>query len=132
MSLKTKSIKKPRLPDDGLRISIMSRHTLNDGVTRDGEITDETFDMWWRELAPPPQLIGAYYNRGLPWQDFERDFKIFLCLPHIQARLRSLIALARDSSVTILCIEPTPERCHRRLVAEACRDIDPSLEVFIE
>ena len=26
MSLKTKSIKKPRMPDDGLRISVMSRH----------------------------------------------------------------------------------------------------------
>ena len=132
MSLKTKSIKKPRMTDDGLCISIMSRHTLNDGVTPDEEITKESFDEWWPELAPPLSLIGAYYKQGLPWKDFEREFRNYLQLPQAQARLQSLVALAQSSTVTILCIESTPEHCHRRLVAEMCHDMDALLEILIE
>lgn len=132
MSLRTRPIRSAPRESDGLRISIMSRHTLNDGETPDPEITDASFDEWWPELAPPPSLIGAYYKRNLPWVVFEREFKSYLRLCEQNKRLQTLMKLAKNSNATILCIEPTPEFCHRRLVAEACREIDPLLEVLIE
>jgi len=46
MPLHTKSIRSARKESDGLRISIMSRHTLKDGKTPDLEITNASFDEW--------------------------------------------------------------------------------------
>jgi len=110
----------------------MSRHTLNDGATPDPGITKPSFDEWWPELAPQAWLVGAYYKRGLPWDKFAERFGEYLHRPEQERRLQKLAALAKNSNVTILCVEATPEHCHRRLVAEACRDIDPLLEIVIE
>ncbi len=42
--LYTKSILKEKVPSDGIRISVMSRHTLNDGITQDNRITQDCFN----------------------------------------------------------------------------------------
>jgi uncharacterized protein YeaO (DUF488 family) len=110
----------------------MSRHTLNDGVTPDPAITEELFDRWWPEIAPPAKLIGAYCRQEISWEDFEREFLNHLKSSTAAVRLRHLAALSRNGTITILCVEPTPEHCHRRLVAEACRRINPLLDVIIE
>ncbi len=130
--LKTASIKRPVQEDDGIRISVMSRHTLADGATPDPDITERSFDLWWPELAPPLRLIGSYYRYELSWDDFEKGFLHYLETPEAQQFLRWLVALATRTTVTILCVEAVPERCHRRLIAEACRKMDPSLNVTIE
>lgn len=132
MSLKTRCIKEPQCLDDGLRISIMSRHTLNDGKTPDKNITKESYDEHWPLLSPPPTLIGAFYKRNLPWKDFEKTFKEYLESPEVHAILIKLIDLALVRNVTILCIEKTPEQCHRRLVAEKCKEIDNRLNILME
>ena len=132
MALKTKGIKELRIPGDGLRVSVMSRHTLSDGITPDPEITLATYDEWWPELAPPAHLIGSYYKRGLEWKLFEEEFVKHLSSSRAQTRLWQLIALSQNSPITILCIEKSPAQCHRRLVAEACKKMDPFLEVIIE
>ena len=132
MALKTKCIKAPRHPADGWRISIMSRHTLNDGTTPDPEIGTGAFDEWWPQLAPPPTLIGAYYKRGLPWKEFEERFKEHLSQKEQKECLLRLVLRAQEGTVTILCVEPSPERCHRRLVAEACKALNPELAVTLE
>jgi len=60
MTLFTKCIfKEPEL-SDGLRISIMSRHTLDDGKTPDERITSDKFNHHWTIFAPPLKLIGSY------------------------------------------------------------------------
>lgn len=133
--LRTKCIKDKNRPrsEDGLRVSIMSRHTLSDGVTPDPEISPASFEEWWRELAPPPRLIGAYYRSEIMWREFEAGFSKHLAeFPPAQTRLRQLVAMAKVRDVTIMCVEPTPEKCHRRLVAEAARALDPELQVVIE
>lgn len=131
MLLKTRSIKAPKKDDDGVRISVMRRHTLADGVTPDPEITKESYDAWWKMLAPPPLLLGDYYKRGLSWKEFAKKFNEYLLREHVQARLRHLIRYAHNADVTILCAEDSPKHCHRRLIAEACRRMDPQLEVCI-
>jgi len=132
MSLKTKAIKKSKSPDDGLRISIMSRHTLNDGITPDKEITVDLYDAWWKELAPPDKLIGSYYKRGLSWNDFAEEFNVYLQSASVSDLLAKLIDLAKAKNVTILCVEDKPDYCHRKLVAHRCAELDGSLEIIIE
>jgi len=132
MALKTKCIKKPREESDGWRLSIMSRHTLDDGTTPDPEIALEMYDEWCPKFAPRPRLIGAYKREEISWEKFEWEFMRYLASPKIQPALCSLARAARQFDITILCVEETPEHCHRRLVAEACKKIDPSLEIVIE
>ena len=110
----------------------MSRHTLNDGITLDPKISSGTYSEWWPELGPSPCLIGDYRKRGLCWDGFEQRFRDRLKVAAVsQAALRSLIKLAREGNVTILCVETDPAHCHRRLIAEVCREIDPSLTISI-
>jgi len=127
----TKSIKSNPVASDGRRISVMSRHTLSDGITIDPEITSDMFDEWWPELSPPSLIIGAYYKRGLDWPKFEQAYNDHLQLPHIARKITDLIDLAQNQIVTVMCIENDPEQCHRRLLAEKCLLLSPGLEVKI-
>ena len=129
--LRTRPIKAERLPDDGIRISVMSRHTLADGVTPDTEISDDSYDFWWPELAPPPKLIGAYYKRSMRWDEFEGIYLQHLRDPSIQTRVYELANLAGLYVVTALCVEDRPDRCHRRLLAQECQLLQPGLQVEI-
>jgi uncharacterized protein YeaO (DUF488 family) len=129
--LRTKCIILPIEPDDGLRISIMSRHTLNDGVTPHPEITHSQYDEWWPALAPEPSLIGDYFKRGLSFDIFAERYLESLTKPDKREAVAMLIALAEHQSVTILCQETEPDHCHRRLLAEFCQKIAPNLLVHI-
>lgn len=130
--LKTRCITRVPDADDGIRISIMNRHTLSDGITPNPDINLENFDCWWPALAPQSRLLGDYYKRGLPWHEFAAQFSTYLSEPDMQSKLCWLVEVARVFEVTLLCIEETPEHCHRRLVAEACEKIDQTLTVVIE
>lgn len=127
--LKTKCIKAAKEANDGTRISVMSRHTLNDGITPDPEITPASFDDWLVEFAPPAILIGSYYKRGLNWQTFEGLYKDYLRT--ITPKVRKLAERAKEDNITILCVEENAEFCHRRLLAEECKRVLPKLEINI-
>lgn len=129
--LRTKSIRLGREPDDGIRISVMSRHTLTDGVTPDPEITPNLYDDWWPELAPPPKLIGDHYKRDLPWDEFEQRYIDHIRSPQTAKQMENLISLVLVKSVTLLCVEDTPQRCHRRLLAQECLLLSPGIIVDI-
>lgn len=66
-------------------------------------------------LAPSPELFDAYRKRHGAWSDYERGFRALMEERDIPDALdRS--AFARKT--VLLCSEPAPARCHRRLVAE--------------
>jgi hypothetical protein len=57
MVLKSKCILAPQEKEDEERISIMSRHTLNDGITPDSRISTNLYTKHDTILAPNPKLI---------------------------------------------------------------------------
>src|SRR3989344_677287 len=133
MALYTGCIKKVSSWEQGLRISVMSRHTLIDGETPDPEIIEgKNYIWWWPELGPPATLIGSYYKRGLSWEEFEKRYREHLQKPESISKINQLIEIARLQSAIVLCVEPTSEFCHRRLLAEECKKLAPDLEVYIE
>ena len=129
--LKTKSILKPFEETDGLRISVMSRHTLNDGITPHPEITDSSYDQWLQILSPSAKLLGDYYKRGLPWEQFEQKYLDYIRQSNIQIEVQKLAERSLDSVITLLCIEESPTYCHRRLLAEECKKYQPNLVLSI-
>lgn len=113
----------------GIRLSIMSRHTLNDGVTPDPRIKPSLYDFHVANLAPSPNLLGDYYKRGLPWEDFEIQYKKELRVPDKWCVVQGLARLALVTNVTLLCIEEKADHCHRRLLAEACKEHESRLKI---
>ncbi len=66
------------------------------------------------DLAPTAELLGAYRAKTLDWDEFESRF---VALAR-QRRLETLIERDRLDHACLLCSEPLPAHCHRRLVAE--------------
>jgi uncharacterized protein YeaO (DUF488 family) len=110
-----------------LRISVMSRHTLNDGITPDLRL--KNWDIHIPKLGPSPRLIGDYYKRDLSWEGFAKRYleeirdESNLVLVHFIASL----ALNRD--ISLLCIEHSHINCHRSLLAAECERLYPKIEV---
>lgn len=77
-------------------------------------------------LAPTQELLDAYKKRKGAWEDYERDFLELMRARRIEDTIDPELF---DVPTVLLCSEPTPERCHRRLVIEylneAWGDVQP-------
>jgi uncharacterized protein (DUF488 family) len=66
-------------------------------------------------LAPTQEMLDAYKKEKGTWADYEKKFLDLMMARKIEERIdRSLF----DVPAVLLCSEPTPEHCHRRLVVE--------------
>jgi len=66
-------------------------------------------------LAPTQEILDAYKKRKGDWDAYEREFLTLMRERKIESKLdRAQFA----ASTVLLCSEPTPEHCHRRLVLE--------------
>jgi uncharacterized protein YeaO (DUF488 family) len=131
--LYTKGVFSPIEISDGIRISVMSRHTLDDGITydprKDPEKVPGVYQEWKKELAPPDRLVGDRYKRGLSWEEFERRYLAHIRTQEIIPEVTSLARRALSEDITLLCVEESPEECHRRLLAEECLRYEPRLRL---
>ena len=119
--LKTKCILLQKEDSDGLRISVMSRHTLNDGITPHPQINSSSYELWLPNLAPPARLLGDYYKRGVPFEQFKEQYLSYINQHTAQIKVRYIAKKSVDSVITLLCIEESPEYCHRKILAEECK-----------
>ena len=63
----------------------------------------------------PDMILDAVKKRRGSWSDYERDFKALIAEREVEKRLDRA---SFDVPTVLLCSEPTPEHCHRRLVIE--------------
>jgi len=71
-----------------------------------------------RALGAPKPLRDAVRGGG-SWQDYEKGYGQVLA--ENEEALRELLKLSARERICLVCFERDPERCHRRLVAEAMR-----------
>jgi uncharacterized protein (DUF488 family) len=70
------------------------------------------------ELAPTQDILDAYKKNGGDWSVYEQQFLALMAARRIEETVdRNLLA-----GGCLLCSEPEPEHCHRRLVAEYLRE----------
>ncbi|MDP6453337.1 MAG: DUF488 domain-containing protein [SAR202 cluster bacterium] len=90
------------------------------GFTKKGNIeyfTEQLTHLEYRELpllAPAEELFKEY-RRGMEWSEYEARYLTLL------DERKASIEIDREmfgAGVVLLCSEPTPENCHRRLAAE--------------
>jgi uncharacterized protein (DUF488 family) len=77
------------------------------------------------EFAPTAELLDNY-RKTRDWPAYEDRFNQLLAdrQPERQAQ-----ALLTEEAVCLLCTEPQADRCHRRLVAEYLRSLQPEVEI---
>ena len=79
------------------------------------ELVDATYEHE-PLLAPSQEILDSYKKKGaMPWSEYEERF---LALMRQRAIETQLDRGSFDRRTILLCSEDTPDRCHRRLVAE--------------
>jgi len=66
------------------------------------------------ELAPTQEMLDEYKKKRGDWHDYETKFLALMAERKVDESLDRAVI----DGGCLLCSEPTPERCHRRLVAE--------------
>lgn len=80
------------------------------------------------DLAPTKEILDGYKKGSYGWDGYVEKF--LSLMENRQAAQRFLKDFGTYERVLLLCSEPTPEHCHRRLLAELIKDADPSIEIF--
>ena len=77
------------------------------------------------ELAPTQDMLDAYKKKRSDWMLYEKTFLELITKRRIEEIVRRDIL----EDGCLLCSEPKPHHCHRRLVAEYLRDKWGDVEV---
>ncbi|HPD60292.1 MAG TPA: DUF488 domain-containing protein [Thermodesulfobacteriota bacterium] len=77
-------------------------------------------------LAPTKEILDAYKKKEITWPEYEKRFNDLL----ISRRVNALISPSELHMACLLCSEPTPEKCHRRLVAEFFKNSFEDIEII--
>jgi uncharacterized protein (DUF488 family) len=66
------------------------------------------------DWAPTAGILDDYKNKTIGWDEYERRF----CALIRDRRIEQSVDAGLLDTACLLCSEPKPDRCHRRLVAE--------------
>ncbi len=134
MILRSSCAFKSKTSEDGFRILIVSRLTEKDGVTPDLQLMKvaTSADCWMPPLAPRPRTVGAWYRNEITWDQFRTYYTEYLESPEGQSALGVLYCILKEKSVvTVLCVEETPQYCHRSLLLEYMQKKYPEIEIVL-
>ena len=108
----------PREPDDGFRV-LVTRYR-----PRALPKAKETWDVWWKELGPSPELFARFKGKASPpvtLDEYRALYEEEMGAPAAQKRIAELAAkLDAGESVMLLCSRDCfiPEACHRTVLAK--------------
>jgi uncharacterized protein (DUF488 family) len=77
-------------------------------------------------LAPTQELLDRYRKGGESWESYEGEFLDLMARRRVEELIDPALFERRSA---LLCSEPTPERCHRGLVAEYLQQHWRQLEI---
>lgn len=76
-------------------------------------------------FAPTKELLSKYRKKQISWEEYTKEYISLLDERNIKAKVnpKSL------QHCCLLCSEDSPEKCHRRLLAEYLQTLDPTIEI---
>ena len=77
-------------------------------------------------LAPTKEILAGYKKKEMEWEEYETRF--VKLLENRQAH--HLVTPDELRNSCLLCSEPKPDKCHRRLVAEFLRSRFDGIEIY--
>jgi uncharacterized protein (DUF488 family) len=72
-------------------------------------------------FAPTKEIFDAYKNKKIQWCDYEKKYLELInnCDEREQICRKFAETHMQYHNIVLLCSEPAPDKCHRRLAAEA-------------
>lgn len=70
--------------------------------------------------APTKELLQSYKKEEITWLEYERQYRDLMIKRKIEDDFKK--NYSQYSKILLLCSEPTPENCHRRLLAEYLKE----------
>lgn len=78
-------------------------------------------------FAPTEELLKDYRKKTIDWKEYELRFEQIMKKRNIRTYIKNNY-LCKDG-ICLLCSEPTPEHCHRRLLAEIFNEVFQNVEI---
>lgn len=69
-------------------------------------------------FAPTGGILDDYRKKRIDWLEYVDAFGQLMRERKIEEYIRTRYQSSRGKQICLLCSEPEPEKCHRRLVAE--------------
>lgn len=69
-------------------------------------------------LAPTEEILKDYQKKVIDWNGYVLQFHDLMIKRNIKRYIEMHYSEFQGNNVCLLCSEPTPEMCHRRLIAE--------------
>ena len=76
--------------------------------------------------APTKELLDGYKSKKISWDEYMAQFSRIIQTRGIMENLE----LSSVVGSCLLCSEPTPEHCHRRLLAEQIKVKFPNIKII--
>jgi uncharacterized protein (DUF488 family) len=77
------------------------------------------------EYAPSKELLNEYKSKKVNWPEYEKRYSNIL---EARGVLRNINYSMFDQSC-LLCSEPSPDKCHRRLLAERLAESNSEISI---
>ncbi|MBS4028965.1 MAG: DUF488 domain-containing protein [Ignavibacteriales bacterium] len=78
------------------------------------------------DFAPTKELLARYRDKKISWQEYEIEYLNLLDLRNIVQKTD----VEKLHENCLLCSEHTPEKCHRRLLAEYLKQVKTNIEII--
>jgi uncharacterized protein YeaO (DUF488 family) len=78
------------------------------------------------KFAPTKELLSRYRKKEISWQEYTEAYLNLLDTRNI----KEIISGESLNQCCLLCSEHSPEKCHRRLLAEYLQEIQPDIQIF--
>ena len=79
-------------------------------------------------FAPTKTLLTEYKHGDISWEEYEAIYAQLYSSRCMQKYFQE--TFGGYSNILLLCSEPTPEKCHRRLLAEWLRSDIEGIEIY--
>jgi uncharacterized protein (DUF488 family) len=77
------------------------------------------------DLAPTKELLSRYREQEIAWEEYETEYLNLLDM----RKIATSIDIEKLHENCLLCSEHTPEKCHRRLLADYLKHVKNDIEI---
>jgi uncharacterized protein YeaO (DUF488 family) len=109
-NIRLKRIYDPPSEDDGHRV--LSTRYWPRGISR------SAVDEYTTKTAPSRALLREFKHEGLTWEDYVPRYLDEMQAEEAQSAIKELAAKAKSGTITLMCICPDENRCHRSLLRD--------------
>jgi uncharacterized protein YeaO (DUF488 family) len=109
-NIRLKRIYEPPSEDDGHRV--LSTRYWPRGVPK------SAVDEYTTKTAPSRALLREFKHEGLSWEDYVPRYLDEMRSEEAKSAIQQLATKAKSDRITLMCICPDQNRCHRSLLRD--------------